>query len=74
MFEHAGLDTRARVARCVDNLLDRYLAVQPAGAWVDQLDAEGRPAVDKLPASTFYHVMLAFTELLRLEPKLSAQI
>lgn len=49
-------------------LLDRYLAHQPRGAWIDQFDGEGRPAVDSVPTSTLYHVFLAFAETLRIAP------
>ena len=71
MFEAFGLDTRARVAEITDQLLDRYLAVTPAGAWQDRFDEAWRPLAADTPASTLYHVFLAFTELLRLEPLLS---
>lgn len=72
MFERFSLDTRERIAVCTDNLLERYLAPAPRGTWIDQLDAEGRPDVDKIPSTTLYHIMLAFTELLRLRPRLTA--
>ncbi len=72
MFELDGLDTRARIAACVDNLLDRYLNTTPRGVWIDHLDAQGAPMVDKIPSTTLYHLQLAFTELLRLRPRLEA--
>jgi N-acylglucosamine 2-epimerase/mannose-6-phosphate isomerase len=71
MFEHAGLDTRARVAEITGQLLDRYLAVEPAGLWQDRFGPGFRPMAADVPTSTFYHLLLAFTELLRLEPQLS---
>lgn len=46
-------------------LLDRYLAVEPKGCWIDQFDASGKALSDKVPASTLYHVFLAFSEVLR---------
>jgi N-acylglucosamine 2-epimerase/mannose-6-phosphate isomerase len=46
-------------------LLDRYLAHRPTGTWIDTFDADGKPATDTIPASTLYHVFLAFTEVLR---------
>jgi mannose/cellobiose epimerase-like protein (N-acyl-D-glucosamine 2-epimerase family) len=72
MFERFSVDTRGRIAVCVDNLLDRYLAPAPRGTWIDQLDGEGLPDVDKIPSTTLYHLLLAFTELLRLRPRLEA--
>ncbi len=50
-------------------LLDRYLgAPSPEGAWMDAFDADGAPAATAIPASTFYHVFLAFAEFLRRAP------
>lgn len=72
-FEFDGALDEARVARIVSNTLDRFLAVEPRGTWIDWFDADGRPKVDKIPASTLYHVFLAFAELLRLEPAIRAR-
>lgn len=72
VFEHDGLDTRARIARVTSNLLDRYLDVEPRGSWIDHISTAGEPRTDRVPASTFYHVLLAFAELLRLEERLKA--
>lgn len=72
MLESYGRDTRGGIAESVDTLLNRYLATEPAGTWLDQFDEYGRPAVDKIPSSTFYHVMLAFSELLRLQQVIDA--
>ena len=47
-------------------LLDRYLATETPGAWADAFDAAGAPLTEVVPASTFYHIFLAFTEMLRL--------
>jgi len=67
-FENRADHTR--IAQIVDNLLDRYLSHSPEGTWVDHLDSKGEPRVDKVPASTLYHVFLAFSELLRLRARL----
>jgi len=32
------------------------------GGWIDRIDAEGRPLLDYVPASTLYHLMLAIAE------------
>jgi len=71
MLEHEGLDTRARVAEITSQLLDRYLGVEPAGLWQDQFGPGFAPMAKDVPTSTFYHLLVAFTELLRLEPQLS---
>lgn len=71
MFEHQGTDTRAEVAGLVDLLLDRYLAVETPGGWLDRFGLGWTPLAKDMPASTFYHLLVAFSELLRLEPMLT---
>jgi mannose/cellobiose epimerase-like protein (N-acyl-D-glucosamine 2-epimerase family) len=68
LFELLGRDPRAPVATASRLLLDRYL--KPNGAWIDRLDERGHTIAGPTPASTFYHVFLAFAEALRLEPLL----
>ncbi len=55
-------DEAARVA-C--RVLDTYLATDPAGLWIDQFDGSGQPCAANVPASTLYHLVVAFEELLR---------
>jgi mannose/cellobiose epimerase-like protein (N-acyl-D-glucosamine 2-epimerase family) len=45
--------------------VNRYLAHEPRGTWIDAFDAEGKSVVSTIPASTLYHVFLAFAEVLR---------
>jgi len=73
MAEFENKPDLKRIAQITDNILDRYLSVTPAGAWVDHLTADGRPRVDKVPTSTLYHVFLAFAELLRLRERLEGK-
>ena len=72
LFELAGADPRSAVASAARVLLDRYLAVNPRGSWIDQFDARAKPLSKTAPASTLYHVFLAFTETLRLRARLEA--
>jgi mannose/cellobiose epimerase-like protein (N-acyl-D-glucosamine 2-epimerase family) len=72
LAELSGDDARAPVAQSAGLLLDRYLAVEPRGSWIDQFDGEGRPIDKPVPASILYHYVLAFSEMLRLEPALRA--
>ena len=65
MFERDEVDPRATVSEGVEQMFAHYLAVQPAGTWVECRDPELRPKADKIPASSFYHVVLAFAEVLR---------
>lgn len=69
-FELTGRDVSAPVGQSTRLLLDRYLAVHPRGLWLDQFDAAGAPIATAAPASTFYHIFLAFAEVLRLAPRL----
>ncbi len=55
-------DDAARTAIAV---LDRYLATDVAGLWIDQFDAAGRACTAVVPASTLYHLVVAFEELLQ---------
>ena len=44
--------------------MDLYLATEVPGLWMDQFDAQGRGLADAAPASTLYHVVVAFRELM----------
>lgn len=46
-------------------LLDRYLATEISGLWIDAFDSRGSAVAETVPASTLYHVFLAFAEVLR---------
>ncbi len=70
LYEATGKDPRAAVAGSTRRLLDLHLATDVPGLWIDHFDAEGRGTSKTAPASTLYHVFLAFAELLRLEPRL----
>ncbi len=72
--DHAAAKTHeAVIGRNVGNLLTRYLVSEPGGlmppgTWIDRLDPFGRPAIDRIPTSSFYHIMSAWAELDRLRP------
>ncbi len=46
-------------------MLDRYLDPAPPGGWRDHFDADGRLLDRWMPASSLYHLFVAFSELLR---------
>ncbi|RIJ17954.1 hypothetical protein D1227_02475 [Henriciella mobilis] len=52
-----------RAVQCFDVLMDEYLT--PEGGWIDKFDEDGHVATESMPASTGYHVVLAFDELIR---------
>ena len=60
-----GIDPAPMAGSSARVLLDRHLSRMPAGTWIDQFDAEGKPVAGNVPASTLYHVLLAFAEVLR---------
>lgn len=70
LFETFGTDPTAALAQSANLLLDRYLATPVRCLWVDQFDDAGRPTSNTVPASTLYHLFLAFAELLRLEGRI----
>jgi len=56
----AGAADEARAALgCLER---HYLSHPVAGGWYDQFDRDGKPLVDTIPASSFYHVLCAVTE------------
>lgn len=62
---HLALGEMARADALLDAFFSAYLAGVPAGAWRDHFDATGALIATDIPASTGYHIVLAFTEYLR---------
>jgi mannose-6-phosphate isomerase len=61
----AGRDPEAaqqRAALFLQALRERFLFGPFPGGWIDRIDAEGRPLLDYVPASTLYHLTLAIAE------------
>jgi mannose/cellobiose epimerase-like protein (N-acyl-D-glucosamine 2-epimerase family) len=67
MAETHGVDPRPAVGQSCVVLFQRYLDPAPAGCWIDAYDAGGAPLSTTIPASTLYHVFLAFAEMMRLK-------
>ena len=65
LWELDGVEPGPVIDAAAGVLLRRYLAREPAGIWMDAFDAEGHEAARTVPASTLYHVFLAFAEVLR---------
>ena len=68
LFELTGRPPLGDLEQSGRLLLDAYLAPALEGRWFDNLDQQGKPTVDKIPASSLYHLFLAFAEALRIEP------
>jgi len=72
LFERNGADplpTIESTGRCI---IERYLTPNsgvhfPKGGWIDAIDDKGKPVAHDMPASTLYHVFMAFAEVLRIE-------
>lgn len=69
LYDMFGESPQRAVAGSTRLLLDRYLATERPGLWIDLFDASGAPQSANVPTSTLYHVFLAFAEVLRLEQK-----
>lgn len=69
MFELFGIDPRPIFASSTRVLFDHFLDRKLAGTWMDRIDAQRQPATDHVPASTLYHLMIAFAEMLRIAPE-----
>jgi mannose/cellobiose epimerase-like protein (N-acyl-D-glucosamine 2-epimerase family) len=67
VFEIFGDDPRPVFDTVIRVLFQLFLDRAPSGTWYDRADANGMPSVDKIPASTLYHVMIAVAEMLRIE-------
>jgi mannose-6-phosphate isomerase len=70
--ERGDVDAAA-IERTVANIFTLYLDPAPQGCWRDRLDANDTVMDEPIPASTLYHLFLAFAELLRLRPLLEAK-
>jgi N-acylglucosamine 2-epimerase/mannose-6-phosphate isomerase len=67
MFELDGRDPRPTFDKTGEFLFQRFLSQSPRGTWIDRFNSDGTPKVDKIPASTLYHVVIAFAEMLRVK-------
>lgn len=66
LYELDGVDPAPVIDPTVELLLQRYLSHNPPGTWIDAFDSDGIPTATSVPASTLYHVFLAFAEVLRI--------
>lgn len=66
LYELDGVDPAPVIDPTVDLLLQRYLSHDPPGTWIDAFDEKGEAESNTIPASTLYHVFLAFAEVLRI--------
>lgn len=55
---------RQRIASAVDAIFEHYI-LPDRGIWNDQLDPKRQPVSSFVPATSLYHLFLAFSEVLR---------
>jgi N-acylglucosamine 2-epimerase/mannose-6-phosphate isomerase len=68
--EFLGAANTVKIDQVVNSLFERFLDPAPlAGTWVEHFNEDGTRRGDRIPASSLYHLCLAFFELLRLERK-----
>ena len=72
LFEATGRDPRPAVATSARLLLDQYLSTPIPAVWLERFTADGQPDADDVPASTLYHIFLAFSEVLRLQDRIES--
>lgn len=61
--QRAGREgAQAKATHALNQLSANYLGKPLPGGWIDQMDENGRPMVDRIPASTLYHVFAAAVE------------
>ncbi len=58
-----GRPAGPRIVAGVEALLDRHFVGCPPGTWREHFDSRGTPTFDRIPASSFYHIVMAFGEL-----------
>lgn len=71
LFELDGRDPRPALASSCGLIFGRYFANDIPGLWTDRFDGMGKPMTTTTPASCVYHLFLAFSEMLRLEPRIA---
>lgn len=62
---HLVMGGTARIDPAIAGLFDRFLDPAPAGAWHDHTDGDGALKSTFIPASSLYHLFMAFGELAR---------
>jgi len=73
LFELTGRSPVEDIEQSGRLLLDRYLGPALKGRWFDNLDEDGTPIADRIPASSLYHLFLAFAEAMRVETAFLSQ-
>lgn len=70
LYELTGADPRPGVASALEALFAHHLGDVREGLWRERFDADRKSRSQTSPASTLYHLFLAFSEVLRLQDRL----
>lgn len=65
LFETFGDDPSHVINQTCDALFANHLNHAKAGLWIDAFDQNGAATATTVPTSTFYHLFLAFAEIVR---------
>jgi mannose/cellobiose epimerase-like protein (N-acyl-D-glucosamine 2-epimerase family) len=66
MFETFDQDPTPVLNQTLNALFAHHLSHTRRGLWLDAFDHDGRAIATTIPTSTFYHLFLAFAEVLRI--------
>lgn len=65
-FEYLGVRRGDRVDRIVEAIFSHFIDTAPLpGTWIDHFNADGSIKSTNIPATSLYHIYLAFSEILR---------
>ncbi|HAH11021.1 MAG TPA: mannose-6-phosphate isomerase [Alphaproteobacteria bacterium] len=67
LSELSDVDPWPAVSTSLAVLSERFLKPAPSGCWLDMIDGNGTHTGQTIPASTLYHLFLAFSEVLRIQ-------
>jgi mannose/cellobiose epimerase-like protein (N-acyl-D-glucosamine 2-epimerase family) len=71
--ELTGVSREQEICRTWQNIETTFLQPAPPGTWYDHFDGLGSLIVDRIPASSLYHISVAINEVARYEQNLSSQ-
>jgi mannose/cellobiose epimerase-like protein (N-acyl-D-glucosamine 2-epimerase family) len=63
LYETFGEDQTQVLNETLDALFANHLKHEQVGLWIDAFDEDGKPCATAIPTSTFYHLFLAFAEV-----------
>lgn len=71
--ELTGSSRAKEICRTWKGIETNFLQPAPAGTWHDHFDGSGKLIVDKIPASSLYHISVAINEVARCDKRLNSQ-